>query len=248
MSWWYPLGLWIMNIKFLPSLFLPQYRYCWSEWNSWQSHTVVEARSPRCSDLDIVQALVLSQVFTVLSPKPKDVKRPDEESKCKQKFIKDWIVKEIFLLDEEGRKVFLEHEGHIKYTIWNASDCNTKILCMRGFVVCLSPLLVIFFSWKIDFKLKRLCFSCYSPVFVCICFPAIYSVKHHQHSLCLPLGNWRSFAVPWPRMGGNYGQKETLWLVRSCHFEICSYDQRIHCVSIKDFALHLEVIILCFAE
>lgn len=87
---------------------------------------MVEARSRRCSDLDIVQALVSSQAFTVLSPKPKDVKRPDEESKCKQNFIEVWIVKEIFLLDEEGRKVSLEHEGHIKYMIWNASDYNTK--------------------------------------------------------------------------------------------------------------------------
>jgi len=39
----------------------------------------------RESDTDIVQALVMSQAFTVLPPKVIDAKRPDEESKHKQK-------------------------------------------------------------------------------------------------------------------------------------------------------------------
>lgn len=120
---------------------------------------------------------------------------------------------------------------------------------MRGFILCLSPLLIklnyffLFLSYKKSFGIAQL--------FIYIClylFFCYFPVKYHQHSFCLLLGNWRSFTVPWPRMGSNYWQKETLWLVRSCHFEICSYDQRIHCVSITDFALHLEVIILCFTE
>lgn len=141
----------------------------------WQSHTVVEAKSPSCSDLDIVQALVLSQAFTVLCPKPKDVKWPDEESKCKQNFIKDWVAKEIFLLDEEGRKVSPWNMKVILNMIWNASDCNTKILCMRGFI-CLTPLLVTFFSLKNSFHMGTTVFLL---LFTCIC---LYLFSSHVFS------------------------------------------------------------------
>lgn len=127
---------------------------------------------------------------------------------------------------------------------------------MRGFTIQLrnSHSKKTFFHFLYSFFFShRKALGLNNCIFLAIClylfvfFPCYFSVKYHHHSSCL-VGNWRSFTVPWPRMGSNNRQKETLWLVRSCHFEICSYDQRIHCVSITDFALHLEVIILCFAE
>lgn len=149
------------------------------------------------------------------------------------------------------KSVSLGHEIVIlnKY-FGNASDKNAKILCVRGFILCLSPFLkhqlfLFLFPTKHLWNYTTVFFL----LFINICmFSCYFSVRYYQHSFCLLVGNWRSFTVPGPWMGSNYRQKEALWLVRPCQFEIRSYDQRIHCVSITDFALHWEVIILCFTK